>query len=378
MFRHSLEDKGLAMSGLVKSIFVALVLGGCIIPSGNAQSADRPVAAILADLKDQESKAPARPDAKQARDAEFRKSYLARMQEFMSKKAALAFELYNVAPDHERIPELMVERWRTAGTTKSVETIKEIDAVLAKTNNAKFKLDATCAKARIKLDRSRSSGTPDLSGIDEIVKLAPKDPTAATLLYSASYFVKDKQAKAAIEDRILKDFPDSMYAGMVAGARHKNDSVGKPFDLEFTDAIKGTTLSIKGLKGKVVVIDFWATWCGPCVAEMPKMKELYAKYRDQGVEFIGVSLDQTKEQGGLDKLKKFVAEKEITWPQYYQGKGWESEFSMSWGINSIPCVFMVDTEGKLYSVEARGKLEEMIPELLAKKAKLTSARAGGN
>ena len=94
------------------------------------------------------------------------------------------------------------------------------------------------------------------------------------------------------------------------------------------------------------------------------MKELYAKYKDKGVEFIGVSLDQPKEEGGLDKLKKFVAEEKIAWPQYYQGKGWDSEFSVSWGINSIPCVFVVDTEGKLASVEARGKLEAMIPELL--------------
>ena len=118
--------------------------------------------------------------------------------------------------------------------------------------------------------------------------------------------------------------------------RKQREAIGKPFELEFTDAIKGETVSIKGLKGKVVVIDFWATWCGPCVAEMPKMKKLYAEYKDKGVEFIGVSLDQPKEQGGLDKLKKFVAENEIAWPQYYQGNGWESEFSKSWGINSHP------------------------------------------
>jgi thiol-disulfide isomerase/thioredoxin len=164
---------------------------------------------------------------------------------------------------------------------------------------------------------------------------------------------------------------------MIKGSRHQHEAIGKPFDLDFTDAIKGSTVSIKGLKGKVVVIDFWATWCGPCVAEMPKMKELYAKYRDQGVEFIGVSLDQPKEQGGLDKLKKFVEEKKIAWPQYYQGNGWESEFSMSLGINSIPCVFIVDAEGKLYSVEARGNLEEMIPDLLKKKTALLGGDVGG-
>ena len=98
------------------------------------------------------------------------------------------------------------------------------------------------------------------------------------------------------------------------------------------------------------------------------MKQLYAKYRGQGVEFIGVSLDQPMEQGGLDKLKTFVKEHEISWPQYYQGNGWESEFSRSWGINSIPRVFVVAPGGKLHSVDARGKLDSIIPELLPSRA----------
>ena len=97
------------------------------------------------------------------------------------------------------------------------------------------------------------------------------------------------------------------------------------------------------------------------------MKAIYAEYHDRGVEFIGVSLDRAPGQGGLASLKKFVKDNGIAWPQYYQGKFWEGDFSRSWGINSIPRVFVVDTEGKLYSVKARGKLEKMIPELLKKK-----------
>jgi hypothetical protein len=108
---------------------------------------------------------------------------------------------------------------------------------------------------------------------------------------------------------------------------------------------------------------------------MPKMKSLYAEYKEKGVEFIGVSLDQ--KEGGLEKLKDFVHREGITWPQYFQGDGWNSKFSMSWGINSIPAVFIVDQEGKLYSVEARGKLESMIPELLGKPAPKADGGTGG-
>ncbi len=221
------------------------------------------------------------------------------------------------------------------------------------------------------------TGNPDIAAIDEFIKLAPKDPRGVQLLYGATRMIRDDKAKTALENRIVKEFPDSPYGGVIEGVRRQRAAVGKPFDLEFNDATSGATVSMKGLKGKVVVIDFWATWCGPCVAEMPNMKELYGKFHDQGVEFIGVSLDQPEKDGGLEKLKKFVAEKGIKWPQYYQGNGWDSEFSKTWGINSIPTMFVVDPEGKLHSTEARGKLESMIPELLKKKAAPIGAATGG-
>ena len=100
---------------------------------------------------------------------------------------------------------------------------------------------------------------------------------------------------------------------------------------------------------------------------------LYAEYKDKGVEFIGVSLDQ--KEGGLEKLKDFVHKEGITWPQYFQGDGWNSEFSKSWGIRSIPALFVVDQEGKVYSDKARGKLETILPELLKRRPNQSGARS---
>src|SRR5262249_35103996 len=141
------------------------------------------------------------------------------------------------------------------------------------------------------------------------------------------------------------------------------ESVGKPFDIEFEDAVKGTRISMKDLRGKVVVVYFWATWCGPCETELPVLKETYAKYHGRGVEFIGISLDKPRKNGGLDDLKLYVARNNITWPQYHQGGDWTGPVSREWGITAIPALFVVDQNGKLASVSARGRLDEILTDL---------------
>jgi thiol-disulfide isomerase/thioredoxin len=275
----------------------------------------------------------------------------------------------------------MAERWQNLMMSRqnTLELSAELDDVLDKSRNEPLKTEAAYYKAAAALGSARGKSDDALTTIEAFIHRAPRDERGPALLFQlATNRNLAAEQKVKLLKRVVADYPDSRWAQMAAGSIKRAEGVGKPFDLEFTDAIKGTEISIKGLKGKVVVIDFWATWCGPCVAEMPTMKKLYAQYKDKGVEFIGVSLDQSKKDGGLDKLKSFVEKNEISWPQYYQGNYWTSEFSSSWGINSIPCVFVVDADGKLYSTEARGRLEEIIPELLKKAGDKTEAGAGGN
>lgn len=96
------------------------------------------------------------------------------------------------------------------------------------------------------------------------------------------------------------------------------------------------------LKGHVTVFDFWATWCGPCMHEMPHMLKLYAKYHPQNVVFVGISLDQSRQS-----LDKVVNQRHIPWPMYFDGGGWHNRMARAWGINSIPKTYILGPGGKV-------------------------------
>jgi thiol-disulfide isomerase/thioredoxin len=138
-----------------------------------------------------------------------------------------------------------------------------------------------------------------------------------------------------------------------------NEMTCKPLDLKFT-AADGSQVDLARLRGKVVLIDFWATWCGPCMGEVPNVVAAYKKYHDKGFEIIGISLDKNKEA-----MLRITSQKEMTWPQYFDGKGWSNEISSSFQIHGIPSMWLVNKSGIVATTEARGKLDSEVARLLA-------------
>ena len=168
--------------------------------------------------------------------------------------------------------------------------------------------------------------------------------------------------------QIERDYPDSKEAKQ---KKHQDEikklqaafDVGKPFpDFDETD-VAGKPVSLANYKGKVVLIDFWATWCGPCKGELPNVQKVYGKYHDQGFEIVGVSLDSDK-----GKLESFTSQHNMPWQQFFDGQGWKNKLAVKYGIESIPATFLVDGDGKVIGRGLRGEaLETAVSAALAKK-----------
>ncbi len=152
------------------------------------------------------------------------------------------------------------------------------------------------------------------------------------------------------------------FLTMAAWGASAQIKVGQPApNLSLPDG-NGKTVQLSSLKGSVVLIDFWASWCGPCRANNPHLVKLYGKYHDKGLEILGISLDNNS-----DAWKAAIGQDGITWRQVIDIKGWDAASAATYGVNSIPASFLVDKEGIVKAINLVGwQLESKIKTLLKK------------
>ena len=207
----------------------------------------------------------------------------------------------------------------------------------------------------------RGDGDAQAKVADDVEAMAKAAPTSAPIADVIHLMLTSCSAPVPLGQRLTDDLCKTMGKTPVGKAY-----AVQPNRLEMPLAVEGTQVNGRPFKmsawaGKVVLVDFWATWCPPCREEIPRVAKLYKDYHEQGFEIIGVSSDNNRRE-----LSTFLQQHtEMPWPELFQqGNGWHP-LTKKFEIFSIPRMYLVDRSGNLRSIEGREDMEDMVPKLLA-------------
>lgn len=208
------------------------------------------------------------------------------------------------------------------------------------------------AEQRARHEPSTESRAALLAEVERFIARFP-DHGAVTSAVEKYMGVLESQAPAEAK-AYATELEARKLPALVAQAeeqRLQNESLTDVGTLKFT-AMDGREVDLARWRGKVVLVDFWATWCSPCIAELPNLKDVYERYHDRGFEVVGVALDSETQR---DELLDLIDRMDLPWPQHFDGQQMNNELAMRYRVYRIPAMFLLDKQGRVASTDARGE-----------------------
>jgi len=225
-------------------------------------------------------------------------------------------------------------------------------------------IDATTVTEELRTNTKQRYNKMISSRSEAIEQFIQNEPASPATYFAVKYLFQKPASKLILiaADKMGKELPNSLYTkNLVSLAANIGPTVEGAIAPEISlKTPEGEILALSSLRGKVVLIDFWASWCGPCRKENPNVKKIYEKYKDQGFEIYAVSLDNNAAQ-----WKGAIAKDGLGWLHVSELLGWKGAVSRAYGVGSIPQTFLLDKEGRIVKTGFRShELESLIQPLL--------------
>ncbi|GEO06795.1 thiol:disulfide interchange protein [Adhaeribacter aerolatus] len=264
-----------------------------------------------------------------------------------------------------------LRKTNTVQGSKESENLKRIEAVLTSMQEAGAKLEKRFVAAQTAGQEDSLAGLQqkfmDLQKANnQRLKNIIRSKSNSVVSAFATLSLINPDEEFAFADSMAtafnKTIPDSKFTRALTTklSTLRTVAVGQQAPDISLPAPDGKSVSLSSLRGKYVLVDFWASWCGPCRQENPNVVRMYNQYKDKGFEIFGVSLDESR-----DKWLKAIDADKLTWPHVSDLKGWESSAAKLYNIQAIPQTLLLDKEGKIIAKNLRGpSLEEKLASLM--------------